>query len=407
MAMPEICRYLDDIETVFLRNVSPPIQVAEIEGEVDVSSLACAYELVCVRYPVLKARIRSDRERFLLEVDPDHRPGIVVRDGDMETLRKLADSSWDPGNGVAELSIVRDRRFVYVALRADHAVIDGLNWTATFAELWRLYSAIVEGTEVSIQTTRSLPAAPLELFTERGWNVTAVGPPTGAGDEESGPELCDVVDERVRFGREITAALPVVARQHGTSVHGLVCGALLLAMRRQAPPASSAHYGWMSCTSLVDLRKHLSPPVGVDEAVGMLGTHVANVVVTVASDPIAIGSQVKAQLTTALQERAVRPMWELRAEGTRDQQRSADLPGLSITNLGRVPRFEQPPGMVITDWLRVFKSRDHMSHRPLFVVYTYDGHLSILGRYSASVYSPQDRQRMSKAIEIQVSALAG
>lgn len=389
-------RYLDDIE-VQLRTVST--HTVEYEGTVDEAALVGAYEQLCVRYPVLRARIRADDRGWLLQVAPDDRPALMVLDGDESSLTHVASQPWEPGHAVAQLVVVRGKSRGFVALRADHAVVDGRSRTSMFGELWRFYTDLVNGCDVSVEPGAGLPSSPATVI-KQGHGAAHRGRPGYSKDSDA--RRCVHIPRRIHLTHEETARLISVARSQQTSVHALVCGAILVNLRSHGTTPEPAR---MVCLSIVDLRSQLNQAVRAIETTNPLGVHMAEVVVPAGGDPVAVGHEVKTQLDTDLRRGNVpmlipsvtKSLYSSRVVGYLEQY----LAKISVTNIGVIPRFDQPAGLTIKDWRRVTTGGKGPNFT-MYGVWTYDGRLSILCGYPSDSLTSDDADRLTEGVKAQL-----
>lgn len=387
-------RYLDDIEVRMMN--AAPAQVAEYQGKLDREGLTRAFELLCVKYPVLRGRIRHDGHGYLLYVPPDHYPELVVLDGDVSTLRREANGLWDPARTVAQLILVRRETGGFVALRADHAIVDGRSWTAMFAELWRLYTDIVNGRDVSVEPGLSLPSSPYELLEQRRGGIQSE-PSSGPAATPNLPGYFKRLEGRVRLTEEDTSRLIASARAQKTSVHAFVCGAIVVALRDQGESSDPTP---IVCLSFIDLRNRVTPPVAATESANLLSIHRATVTVPANANPVEIGREIKTQLDSASARgelRLINPS-KVASSGSETSVRDR-FATVGVTNLGAVSRFDQPEELTITDWFRVVPTTSQTPTFPVFGVYTYDGRLSLRCNCSSSLYNNEEVKQIIKRTE--------
>lgn len=345
-------RYLDARESLF-----PPTQfhmvAMEYEGRLETAVLSHALRLLCAEHPVLRGRIRSDSQGKLLYVTPDYYPELIVIDGDEGTLLREVASPWDTSLGVVRVVLIRGDSRGYVAWCRHHSVGDGAAWSAIFERFWCIYTDIVDGKQVSINQSDSLPRAPCALLRARwGGSETDTSARTDGFDRrvESKapvkPEGSKIRNERVRLTREETRALLESARAHKVSAHGLIYGAILVSLRARSARANPEP---MQYNSAVDLRRRVIPQISPTEITNGCGHHIGSIMVPLSADPIDIGRTILIELDRALSRK------ELLIAGSLIPETAANhRPFLAITavsNMGVIPRWVSRDDLTITDCL--------------------------------------------------------
>lgn len=400
-------RYLDDFEVLATRTWAANSVV--YEGHVDEDVMSRAFALLCVRYPVLRGRIRPDERGNLLYVSPGHHPDFIVLDGDESTLQREIERPLDPARAVVQLMLIRGEARGFLAVRANHAVIDGHSWWAMLDDLWRLYTNIVNGADVSVDPGVSLPSPPSALLEERWGGFAPVRRRLDGIQSDTSPdktdqpnprEVCERVARRFRLTEEETAQLVAAARTHKTSVHAILCGVFLVAQRALgAPPEPTS----MMCQSIIDLRNLVTPPVGATEATNFIGWHRAEVTVPANGNPIVVGRQVKRQLDTAIARRELLTLRQMRAPFRFETPLEQHLAIVAVTNGGVMPRFSQPDGLTITDyWMPISKTGPRRRTNPTYIVYTYAGRLDITCTGSSEVFTTEKVEQLLKGIKEQL-----
>lgn len=365
-------RYLDDIEVECASWKQANLQVTEYRGRVHEEALAHAFELLCDQYPVLSARIRIDNRGYLLYVQPHHRPEFKVFDGDELALHQEALRPWDCAHAVSELLLVRTESGGYVALRADHAIADAATIYAMYTDLWRIYTQIVCGGDVAIDTGTLLPVSPLKLLDQR-WEGDGSQPSLALNDfvghstagysrleQEIPPKPHQ---RRIRLSEENTASLVSTARDHELTVYALVGGAILVALAAEWTQTP------LVLLTVVNLRNLLAPRVGPTETTNLFGYHVAEFATPLADDPIAVGRDLKLRLETAIAG------GDLRIPRISEQRAHFSA---HISSNGIVPSFPQPEGLKIIDFKVIHDGGFSFPSFPLHGVYTFEGRLSIV-----------------------------
>ncbi|WP_208024670.1 hypothetical protein, partial [Amycolatopsis pithecellobii] len=141
---------MDDIEITKLAYT--PAYAVNYTGRVDRSALEQAFDVLCERHPVLRARTVFEHDHWFLRADPDHRPPMTVLSGDERTLLQEVGIPCDARKEMAKLLLIEDgEHHGAIALRANHATLDGRHLTAVFTELWEIYTQLVNGVPVTAE----------------------------------------------------------------------------------------------------------------------------------------------------------------------------------------------------------------------------------------------------------------
>lgn len=383
-----IQRYLDNLEVRMLGQY--PIQAVAYCGSLNESALDQAFHLLCKRHAVLRGRIRQDAHGYLLEASASRYPRPMIAYGDDSTLQNEISKPLDSTNAVAYLIVIRGESQGYVSLRVDHAVVDGTAYFTLWNELWRLYTDIFEGEDVSVRLGSSLPHTNVELYAR--WadiQPATSGLPT---DERDVKDLCEIVFRRLRLSRAATTQLVEAAREHGTTVGALMSGTFAIALRRHGCESPNQN-GAMRLLSTVDLRRHISPAVTATQATNFMGLHVATLTVPISGDPLTIARDYGAQLAAGIANRQLHLYgFSTKRASSAESLRMNEI-DLWVNNGGRVQGFPHPDSMEITDFFRVWSSSNRELRRPSdqpprHSVVTYDGRMTIDCSYPAASYPP-------------------
>lgn len=381
-------RYLDSIE-VQMRNRAPSF-VVEYHGHLDENVLARAFELLCSRHQVLRGRIRHDGKGYLLYVPPDHHPELIVLKGDESTLGNDVHGPWDITRGVAQLILIRGESRGFVALRADHSIVDGRSLGTMLGELWQLYANIANGSSISVDAGMSLPLSPYGLLKQRLSGLQSA-PSPGIMDTPDLPDLCEALGRRIRLTEEDTARLIAAARAQKTSVHALVCGAILVTLRTLG---SSIEPARMVCLSHVDLRNRVTPAVGATETTNFLGLHRAEVTVPVNGSAVTVGREIKEQLDSAIARGELPPIDPSKFVSSMvETSLEQYLALISVSNVGIIPKLARPAGLEITDFLVPMRPKKSVKF-PSHGVYTFDKRLSVLFSYPSEFFTHEEMEQV-------------
>ncbi|QFU91729.1 hypothetical protein [Amycolatopsis sp. YIM 10] len=372
------------------------IMAAEYDGELDTDRLERAFQLLCAAYPVLRARIRGGDHEPALCVPRDHQPALRVLADEPGVLAKIAGLPWDAHRAVADLVVARGEKHGFLALRMDHSITDANAWLGMFRELLRVFAAVAEGSEAELRLPPGdrLPSPPAELFHQRLGLIPydrrlfhsaerSALAPDGPGELFSG---------RIDLDEGQTSWLKLAARRYGTTVHGVVCGAILLAQRALAGGPDPAR---MYCVSPVDFRGRVEPPVGDLETTNYMLSYVAEVEVSTRMSPVTIGRAIKAQMDDILAA----------AEGVRsttppDCHLGRNLSYALVSNLGVINRFPEPAGLSITDF-QVLNTVGNTLF-PGYYVSTFGGRLTVLYVLTAKFFDRVEVDRLTREIHDQL-----
>lgn len=380
-------RYLDYIE-IQMMNRKRSFDV-EYLGSIDEDALARAFELLCRCNPVLRARIRQDDKGYLLYVLSDCEPEFIVYKCDGSPLSREPASPWDPARGVARLTLTHGEERGSVALHVDHAIVDARSLGSMLSELWRLYTDVVNGSEISIRSDVSLPAAPSHIL-KRRWIGSWTEGPTERGLVTPSPRgnVRKVFHQDIRLSVNDTARLIAGARANNTTMHGLICGAVLVSLRALGKSLGPEP---MVCWSVVDLRDRVTPPVGARETTNFLGRHRAEVTVPIDGNPLCVGRDVKAQLDSAIERRELPPIDPSQQDVSSRTESALEehLAHVVVSNAGIMPLLNTPDGLTITDVVAPAPENTTATF-PGYVAYTYEGQLKILCIYPSDLFDDKN-----------------
>lgn len=393
-------RYLDDVE---VHNLSAaPAHVAEYRGTVDTAALRMAFDLLCARHPVLRGRVLADEHGYLLSVTGDHRAEFAEFGGDEPVLYREVFRPWNSACSVARLMHVHTANGGYVALRVDHAIVDGHSLREVFDQLWLIYAELRAGRVPAPAAARSLPRSPVELLAQR-WHpdVDVPAPRRSSSTKDRFQRVCGLrVHPRqgyLRLDEAATARLLDVARARATTVHALICGAVLVGHcvfgTRETGPAP------MMCLSPVNLRHRVQPPVGATETTAFVKLHPATVTVPQSRDPHAVGAEVKRQLDAAIRRRDLLSVAELPVLLSEPVVTpvEARLAIVQVSNNGVVHTPLTRLGeLTITDFLSPVDVI--LDVFPIYSVYTYRGRLSIRYLYPSNAFTAEDVRSLVETI---------
>lgn len=408
----KIQRYLDDIEIALKDHTGN--MVMEYEGEVDVKAMSRTFELLCEANPVLRARITRDTKGYLVQVSPDHTPELEVFDGNGELMQSEIDRPWDGSTGVTRLMLFREKTNGMLALQVDHAVFDR-NIGGIIAELWKNYTDIIQGVEVSITPGSTLPRPPYEIM--RKWLPDL--PAANTSRAEPARTLVGRIVHRSNFDTDRTERIMNVARRNDLSMHGVLCGSLLSAIRAAETGSESIP---LVCLSVVDIRARIKPPVDFRETANCFASHMATVAVGPDDDPLNIGRSVVEQLNSAIENHdlLIPGIGPSRSDIDNDGSRSylselartykLDVPTekrkhmTAVSNGGVLPPIPHPPGMKVRNMWAASPSRGYTVNQN-HAFFTHEKRLHLTSIYPDNLFTEAEASGISQQIEEKLTSI--
>ncbi|WP_443072218.1 phthiocerol/phthiodiolone dimycocerosyl transferase family protein [Streptomyces sp. NBC_01485] len=414
------------MENLYVAQRSRAVLSCVLDGPVDPAALSAAFEAVTAEQPQLLTRIVPDGDGHALESLPEaERPRLRTRAGGEEAFLEELNTPLTVGGPLTRAVLVTDpgtgpgeERHTLV-LSIDHVITDGHSGIALLNTLWDRYRDIVDGTEA--------PPRPVAGLAEP---VSALLPPSDLADtakhlqqrvERIGSHPVELVQYdvkateeapeepyRLEFQRLVldsgaTTGLRERARTAGLSVHALISAALLLAARRRMDGTDPRLLG---CTSPVDLRSRLSPPVPAARMVPAVTMNVQVLPVGKESDVLELAREVGDGMRDFLDRGD--HFREMRIMPSAPRHPALHLGTVIVTNLGAVSGPRLPEGTRVTD-VRLTPAREHYfpqaGRSPMLAcITTFDGRLAIeFPHYTACFSRPFMREL---ADEVQASLLA-
>ncbi|GHF08200.1 acyltransferase [Amycolatopsis deserti] len=385
-------RELDDIEIGKLAYT--PAYAVDYTGRVDHSALKQAFEVLCNRHPVLRARTIFEHGRWFLRATPDFRPSMTVLAGDDETLRRAVGEPCDAREEMAQLLLIEDgERGGAVALRANHATLDGRHLTTVFTELWQIYTQLVEGAPVAAEPGR-LPDSNHAVMRDRFREMVDIPPakPDSLGERPGYSIFQHVIELDERQSSDILRA----ARVRGLTVHAMLCGIIIETQLSTLVDVSEPVA--FTCWSPVDLRNRVTPPVGVTDTTNFLAMHRADIAYSRSTSWHEIGQRLQKDLKAALIEKRLRLSDGALTLGSALESRPAEgerldphIGSASVSNYGVLPALPTPDDMRITKFHSI---ADRLgTPYPNFSAFTIDNSLSVINRYRSD-YFTEDEVRL-------------
>ncbi len=370
MSLPDR-RRLDPSEAMFAGNRSTVAYSVFGSGRVDRNCLATAFESLRRAYPVLAARIVPSGPEWTIEPAP--RP---------PELRLGADTGLPPAgfevvgaDAVCAVDLGQGDGDFRLTLLTHHGVADAAASLRYLERLCQLYTDTVERGAPASVAAHPLPSSLEQFLAARGFDVAATSPPprtrvAAAGEPANVPR---VRHGRTRLTRSQTDALFARARRHGVTVHGIACGAILLAASEVSRSTEPRAFGVVSS---VDLRARAGTPIAAEAGTVIQGFDTAVVLVAPDDDPLRLARAVLDSLSANLANRNVHRAF-LR---TQEVRRSEVANALMVTNWGRIPTLRFPPGVRVNDFrasARGLRMERAHAAAPSFFVTTCDGRLGV------------------------------
>lgn len=397
-----LSRQLDEFEKIFLASVSYPCDLAQYEGFLDECALTLAYNILCARHPVLCGTITKDGDDDLVCVQSYGDSRIKIVDGDEEVLVDELRALLNIRDIAAQLLVVRGDEHGFVGLCAHHALFDYGSFGAIFDQLWQLYANVLERQPIRPASNPRLPRSPVSLLKER-WYAGLESSESTAPRIQRNKIKGRFTEQLLTLNEDETARVSKAARENAASLHGLVCGALLVALRAEARSVSGEVS--MACHSAVNLRTRVSPAVADTEATQFDGIQRSDVKVASDSDFVKIGKAVKDRLDADIAMRKVVPIHE-QANFKVDTPLEKRLSQLAVSNCGALPLLAQPRGLVIKSRvLRTFTGAEASTICPAYCVNSYNGKLQIMSGYPSNHFTGEEVERINERVVSQLCSL--
>lgn len=388
-------RTLDNFEAKHVRNRTEVFHALGYIGSLDVRKLSEALALLAIRYPIVSARVRFERDGIELYSPRNSCPTLNVADGGRELLKSEFERPIELSKEVLRFALVRGNTGGFVAVKTNHAFFDGHHLWAVLDFLWKLYADLVNGVTPVVESGQSLPASPSSLL-NRHWGGIPILTKDGnlekviSDNSNHIQKMAMGFDDQTKYDQCVdqiclseaeTSRLLDYARFNKITLSGLLAGLFLIAQRAVIQQVFKPRVDEipMRFSSVVDIRKHVSPAVGNADVTNFFLYHTANVTVCSKSDPIMIGRNVVDQLACAIERRAGLVFRELHEVPFGDSLLE-HLSAAQCSSAGIVPEFVVPGTMRFTEYVN-FISPNSNSARvpiPMYRVYTYNRRLTIL-----------------------------
>ncbi|WP_405160370.1 hypothetical protein OG203_28600 [Nocardia sp. NBC_01499] len=385
-----------------------------VHGAIDPEILRRVLGELAAVHPLLRSKVvtEADGTMHFHRVD-DYRPRLDLADGDEADYLRLVNGPRDWTDGLFRAHLLRAGERQRIVLVIHHGISDGRSAFALLAELWQRYTAHIAGSPLPVDgSDTSLPEAMdtllAEMFSDAEVaeflelvraNVAMMGPESAPrtlpvdGDGIGDDPLGRYAVHRIELDTKETEALVTAARLHGISVHSLLSGAAMVAVRANLAPATGPLP--LMCGHAVDVRGELVPRLPASTMVNCASGSGATLLVAHDHSPIGLGLLVAASLHDA-RERQEAARFLLAAQRVDDPVTAAAFaapPTLALSNIGRLPAHSMPTGVrhVRDD---VFAMGPGMP--PKLTVFTIGDRLTIQVEHDTAQHS---RARMGKVAQ--------
>lgn len=377
---------------------------SRMAGPLNLDALNTAWNRLVHDNPVLTGRIGFGAGGLELTFEPTPPPPSVTADRVDPAQHTTTPIAIGETVSFLDVTATRDGEH-WVSLVTHHAIADGILVYHWFGILWQNYTHILAGATIPVVGPVSVPAATETLLAERG--VTK-GSRSGAERLDGvvvypfrepvgrGPDADPFAQHRLVtvLSAADTAALRASAKALNETLHGLICGAVLLAERELLEPDGALPMGLISH---VNIRRWLNPPADDADGTNVLGYSCAQVAVDPADDPRDIGEQILRQLHTDLKDGVVQQTCLHIPDIIARWATSGNLEPISVSNMGEFAPLPLPADL----HAREFQIRGNANYAVLagggppdnlplstgrhHMVFSYNGRLNIQTIYPAAV----------------------
>ncbi|WP_433656544.1 phthiocerol/phthiodiolone dimycocerosyl transferase family protein [Nocardia sp. CA-128927] len=364
-------RQLGELEKSFaLRRMALKYATLAI-GRLDLDRLRAAFVALTEHNPVLYSRIRQDGEQYALQLRAAYAVPVEVHAGDPHAFLHEPVRPLDQSEHVARLEVVQHDATAAVAITLNHVVADGNAALALLAELWSDYTALTHGIDLRGRPPRAIPVGPQHLLDP------ADTPPLLLPDAEFLNSATHLNRKSslprhtiVSFTPEQSAEIVDTVHTKGVTVHAAVSGAVLAAERSLIDEGGPVP---MLSRCSVDFRALLPTPIPVLDITNAAGIVLTGQFVDRHDAPLMLGQRVTDDIRARVADR--RAIYSS-LDPVMSPEMEADLPPISyISNVGRIPPFETPADLSITDM--GFGGLGQATNWAMYTVSTYDRQLKL------------------------------
>ncbi|MFI6166388.1 hypothetical protein ACIBCN_06325 [Nocardia sp. NPDC051052] len=381
-------------ERYFLAGDARVVIAATVDGELDVARMLAAYDALALEYPVVSCRsvdAGADSDRLLAGDGTAKSVSADDRDGYWDQVVPPVDKS----RNMVRLDIVGSGKRYLVAMVAHHAIWDGRLCVEVFARLWSRYADPSAG----IRAPR-LQDSDRTVLREHGFATPAQADIDDALRRRTLPYATLPLESgtapgrrRIRMSEAVTGRVLAAAEQARTSVHGILCAAVLVAERRFL---GGIDLRPMAIRSYVDLREVLIPPVAAAGVRNLVGSSWSAAMVAPDSTVVAMGVALQEQLTHDLTSGVLG--YEASNPGT---QWNPVIDVSGVSNMGVLPNMSTGD-LTVTD-VRGFTEDGGVPPRCYFVT-TYANRLSIELVWFPDTMSTETAARILEEVAAQLES---
>lgn len=395
MTVQQPARYLAPSEAAFALAGATVVQNCYGSGILALGALQGAFDALVEKYPILAGRMRLSSKGFVLQftLRPDTKVDFAEV-GDLEVGEYAAGGgSALPFGQVCALRVCRSGHRFRLSLLLHHSIADAAAALEICEDLWYLYTARIEDENsgptaippgrIPESSESLLRARGYTEFSKRKMNLRPAYRGIGWIWTSFWPRHVD--RGRIRLSRSETKKLRDLARECGTTIHGLVTAMLALTERRIADKPNLA----VAVSSYVNLRSRVTPPIAATEGTNVLGvaelilnTHedcdgidLARQVVNDIRDGLDTG---RIHKTSLLAFGEIRRVLRLVARYFPWILLGGLIPrftAIQVTNWGQIPQFQTPADVRIDDFRSGVELHGLTRFLAARAVATVDGHI--------------------------------
>lgn len=381
-----VIRKLAHSEEVFAANETYFGLKIQIIGDVDIDAMADAFDALLQSHPIWAGHLeQADDGRHQIVAEDVMHPGLWLVD-EHTSEAALSSMRLDQSQSLLNLRLEIGSEQSHLTLYAHHALADGHHVFGLFEELLSRYTNVVETGDAGPVVPQPAPESLEALLEARGvakqersglerlfpaafaYDLPAVEKPVIVSNSDL---MQHIPVARIRFTEQETSDLVELGRANLLSLNSLVAAALLLAEweLRNTPHIPIPYF------YPVDLRYHLTPPVGATEGTMPLGLASFLAEIGPDTDLVGLAGDIVEAFRADLSEGLIQQSslhFRLQYEGS--------LPGLPpfvmCTDVGSIPGLRTPDGFQIND---VGAEFHFAAHAPvdLYSCWTFAGQLYI------------------------------
>lgn len=397
-----------------LRKYTTIWYVAWLRGDLNVTALRAAGAAMQRKHPYLAARVEPVGRRFRVTTEGVRDSVVSVHDQPLRDVAALPVLSLD--DGTYAILVYPNGPGIAVAVGVDHSIADARLSYSYFYELWELYTETVVNGEIPPLPRQPIPVAPEYAMAQRGLRQTPLpqkswfGPTSwGGGQHDDSATSRTVLGWKQRFDPDLSASLRASARRRHTTVNTLVTGVIALAERALIRVDDDAAVN-LGFESLVDYRKHLTPPAELGEIANGIMVARGQVKVAKNDDPVRIGAAVARQINDDISSGfLLQSVYHIGGAALTNEFG----PFIRITNPGVLPSPPLPPGLAMEDFdaqlttPRTGTGRGQaVPQASRYEVYSIGAEFTIVCKFAAGALTAEQADALRADIVARVEALA-